>query len=231
MERVKRLGISQQQNLNLNEVRLKFAFTRLHQSDFPEAIKLFISLFPYGQGSNWFWNSILRTSAIEDDIPCRNYACFGLAQAYLGQGALGDAEKWCQKCIESWEATTMKNADSLYSKSLQLMAFIHQVKDDPITANALLELAVQEGLETDVKTPYMLDIELFSVFGVLRSLNHDTASNSFDANNSLSSLLKCADRFTSGELADTVRFLVKKGTDPDMSLMKTCEYGNVPAAD
>ena len=233
MDRVKTLGISKQQILNLNEIRLKHAFTRLHQRDYSEAIKLFISLFEYLRRSKGFLNSILilNRSAFKDDIPRRNYAYFGLAQAYLGQGSLGDAEIWCQKCNECWKANPQRKADPFYSKSLQLMAYIHEVKDDFITANAFLKVAVQERPERNETTSYMLDLESFPAFGVLKTLNFDISSNDFDADKSLSSLAGCVDRFTSTEMAEAVRLLLNRGANRDMSLMKACEYGDGPAAE
>ena len=231
MDRVKTLSVSNQQTFNLNEIRLKIAFTRLHQSDFSEAIKLFTPLVPDVQEFKGFWNSILRIWAVKDDNPCENCACFGLAQAYLGLGSLGDAEIWCQKCNESWEATAERNADPLYSKSLQLMAEIHNYKGDIITANALLRVAIQEMPETDEPTPYMLDLESISASRVLESVEIHTFSKDFDANKSLSSLVESVGRLTPTEIAKAVRFLVKKGADPDRSLMKACECGNAPAVE
>ena len=229
LERIKTLGISRQHVLNLNEIRLKLAFTRLHQGAHSEAIKLFTSLLGYIRGPKRLLNSILKT-VIKDDNTYRTYAYFGLAQAYLCQDLLSDAEIWCQKCNECWKATTQRKVDPLYSKSLQLMAYIHQVKDDSITANAFLEVAVQEGLEANETTPYMLNLESFTAFRVLETLKYDISSNDFDANESLSSLVGSVDRFSSTEMAEAVKLLLNKGANRDMSLMKACEYGNVSAA-
>ena len=168
LDQAKKLASSKRQDLHLNDIRLNLAFTRLQQKDFPEAIYLFKSLLSNITGYKSLLYSHLDQSAIKT---CRNFAYFGLAQAYLGKCSFDDAETWCQKCNECWNTTTSNKADSFYPHSLQLMACIYRAKGNSILADTFFEIAVREGYESSKKTPYMLDSdsEAFQEFRLLRS--------------------------------------------------------------
>ncbi|CAD6593008.1 MAG: hypothetical protein ASARMPRED_006925 [Alectoria sarmentosa] len=159
MNRVTNFVASKQQNFDLNDVSLKLAFTRLHQADFDGARKLFDSLLD----SRECLESFRKKFATTDEVSHKNYAYFGLAQIYLCQNLLTDAEFMCQRCIDHWEPSTDTKVKNPYSKSLQLMACIHEAKGDSAVARIFSELAVAEGLESNGTTPYMLEVQRIQV--------------------------------------------------------------------
>lgn len=159
MNRVTKVGASKQQNFDLNDLSLKLAFTRLHQADFDGARKLFDSLLE----SREYLKSFRKQFAATDEVSHKNYAYFGLAQIYLCQNLLTDAEFMCQRCIEHWGTSTDTKVTTPYSESLQLMACIHQAKGNSAVASIFSELAVAEGLESNGTTPYMLELQRIQV--------------------------------------------------------------------
>ncbi len=157
MNRVKKLRTSKQRSFNLDDIWLKVAFTRLHQGDFNEAEELFISL----SKSKGSLEPLLKWLGTVNDPSCKTYAYFGLAQIYLCQNSSADAELMCQSCIHYWRNTPRTNFSFPYSKSLQLMAFIHEAKKDLAVATIFSEITIAEGLDSKKKTPYVIDVERF----------------------------------------------------------------------
>ena len=247
LERVKKLRASEQQVFNLNDILLKLAFTCLHQGNVNEAEKEFRSLL-VSKGS---LKSLFKASAAAAEASRKNHAYFGLAQVHLGQSHLLDAELMCQRCINNWRATTGEKANSLYSKSLQLMALINQAKGDSAVAHLFSGLAVAEGLEANETTPYMLDTEQIQVFveiavtgktaeRILSAVNYEISRKDFSPTHALTLVAKnCAGdtigpgklgqklTLTSTDLVRTMRFLLDKGAATDKLLIDACESGNL----
>ena len=232
LNRAEALEKSKQQLLDLNNIHLKLAFTRLHQKDYFGAITLFHILLNDIQGPKGLLNSIRRKLAVTETALYRSHAYFGLAQAHLGKGSFCDAIWWCQKCNECWRADAQKKAHLLYSKGLQLMASIHRAQGDLIAANAFFEIAAQEGFETDKTTPYAFDFETVSaVFCVMRALREDIPIRAAFATQSLSRLAGCGGQFSRTEITATVNFLLDKGAKRNWPLMKACKCGNILVAE
>lgn len=240
LNRVKTLRASKQQVFDSNEVLLKIAFTRLHQGDFIEAEELFNSLLK----SKGFLKSLFKASIATDEVARKSHAYFGLAQIYLCRSHLADAVLMCQKCINSWRATTGTKANCLYSKSLQLMASVYQAKGDSATVRLYSELAVAEGLRANETTPYMLEIEQIQDFveieRILSAFNYRLSNGDFNATHALTLVVKvrAGDTVGPGKLGETltptsadfvriVGFLLDRGADRKEPLYVACRTGNL----
>lgn len=240
--RIKALPASKQQELNLKGIYLKLAFTCLHQIRLEEAERLFHSLLKV----KGFVKSMLTRSASTDDDFYKIHASFGLAQIYICQNLLADAELMCQRCIDHWKTITTMKTNSLYSKSLQLMAFIHQEREDPAVARIYSELAVDQGLEPNGRTPYMLIFEQieFEYWGrktklILLALGYKVPKKDFKASKALEIVIDARDcnetetsigpgklghvlTLTSGDVKSVVKYLLAAGADKDTSLRAAC---------
>ena len=255
LNRVKTLRASKQQVFHLNEVLLKIAFTRLHQRDINGAEELFNSLLK----SKGFLKSLFKASIARDEVSRKIHAYFGLAQIYLGRSHLADAELMCKKCIDNWRATTGTKANCLYSKTLQLMASIHQAKGDSKLAHLFSNLAVAEGLKANETTPYMLDAEQIQGFveiaaikrherktteRILSALDYELSNEDFNPTHALTSVARiCAGDLigpgklgqqltpTSADIVSIVKFLLDKGANTDLPVLVACESGNLPVVE
>ena len=69
----------------------------------------------------------------------------------------------CQRCIDHWGTSTDTKVKTLYSKSLQLMAYIHEAKGVLAVASFLSKIAFAEGLEANGTTLYMLEVQQIQV--------------------------------------------------------------------
>ena len=131
----------------------------MDQAEFDGARKLFDCLLK----SRECLESFRKQFATTDEVFHKNYAYFGLAQSYLCQNLLTDAELMCQRCIDHWGTSTDTKVKTLYSKSLQLMAYIHEAKGVLAVASFLSKIAFAEGLEANGTTLYMLEVQQIQV--------------------------------------------------------------------
>ena len=195
------LTLDARNRLDLRVIQQKSAISFLHQGDIDGAERAF--------------KDMVRQQIIDDES--RTYtlhASSGLALVHLCRRDFVASERWCRQSLVGWKRL-LGREHSLYNKSLQLLAFIYEVKGDFATASAL------DILSRDLKTD--IDKDNDARIGNLVTTGFDTTSSRAIVNNYY---MGCANRL----LHDLCIDLQADDFEKEEALLKLIALPSVPGS-
>ena len=167
ISRTRKLSLDRRSHLDLKGIQQKSAISFLHLGDLNEAERAF--------------KGMVGQDIIDDESRAyKLHASSGLALVHLCRRDFVMSERWCRQALVGWGRLLGKE-HSLYNRSLQLLALIHEVKGDFATASAL------DILSKDLKSDF--DKESDARIENLVTCGLDTASSRVLVSNHY---MKCA---------------------------------------
>lgn len=155
ISRTRKLPLDRRSHLDLRGIQQKSATSFLHQGDLDEAERAF--------------KDMVGQQIVDDKSRAyKLHASSGLALVHLCRRKFAASERWCRQSLVGWRRL-LGREHSLYNKSLQMLAFIHETKGDFATASAY------EILSKDLKSH--LDEEIDARIENLVTTGLDTASS------------------------------------------------------
>ena len=191
ISRTRKLTLDRRRHLDLRKLQQQSAISFLHQGDLIEAERAL--------------KDMVGKEIIDDESRAyKLHASSGLALVHLCRRNFVASERWCRQSLVGWRRL-LGREHSLYNKSLQLLAFIHETKGDFATASAL------EILSKDLKSDF--DKESDARIGSLVTSGLDTESSRVLVSNYY---MKCANNL----LYDLGMDLQAKYFEKDDALLK-----------
>ena len=155
ISRTHRLTLDRRSHLDLRRIQQKSAISFLHQGDLDEAERAF--------------KDMVGQQIVGDESRAyKLHASSGLALVHLCRRNFVASERWCRQSLVGWKRL-LGREHSLYKKSLQTLAFIHETKGDFATASGF------EILSKDLKGHFDEEIDARITNLVMTGL--DTASS------------------------------------------------------
>lgn len=213
LRRAASLSPDRKAGLELENIQLKIAYCYLYQKQLHEAEHSFKEIVKHNKE---------KTSTAQ-----ALHACAGLAQIYLCWESFRDAERWCKKSMSGWKRLVGKQ-HSLYSTSLWLMEFIHEMEGDVDSAGVFSDLILEVKAETendDVNAPdfqperirtLVTEFRMKSVERLLSSLGFDPNSSGFSPDDALLKLVGTKAGLSlrsDANMTRAVQYLLKRGAN------------------
>ena len=155
ISRTRKLSLDKRSHLDLRGIQQKSAISFLHQGDIDEPERAF--------------KDMVGQQIVDDESRAyKLHGSFGLALVHLCRRNFRASERWCHQSLVGWRRL-LGREHSLYYRSLQLLAFIHETKGDVATASAF------EILSKDWRNHF--DEEIDGCIGNLVTTGLDTASS------------------------------------------------------
>ena len=140
ISRTRKLSLDRRSHLDLRGIQQKSAISFLHQGDLIEAERAF--------------KDMVGQQIVDDESRAyKLHGSSGLALVHLCRRNFLASERWCRQSLVGWRRL-LGREHSLYNKSLQLLALIHETKGDFATASAF------EILSKDLKNHFDEKIDL-----------------------------------------------------------------------
>ena len=241
ISRTRKLNLERRSRLDLREIQQQSAISFLHQGDFIEAERAL--------------QDMVGQEIIDDESRAyKLHASSGLALVHLCRRNFVASERWCRQSLVGWRRL-LGREHSLYNKSLQLLAFIHETKGDFATASALEILSkelksdfdsesdlrignlVTSGLDTESSRVLVSNYYMKCANDLLHGLGMDLQAKEFVKDEALLKLTVI--RSDSGlrsefNITFTVRYLLDQGANAnardsereDTALMKASFHGH-----
>ena len=220
ISRTRKLSLDRRTHLDLRGIQQKSAISFLHQGDLDEAERAF--------------KDMVGQQIVDDESRAyKLHGSSGLALVHLCRRNFLASERWCRQSLVGWRRL-LGREHSLYNKSLQLLAFIHQTKGDFATASALETLAkdfkshfddnldsrienlVTTGLDTASSRSLVSNYYTKCANDLLHNLNMDISIEDFEKDKALFRLVKLESGSglkSSSNITFTVRYLLDQGAN------------------
>ena len=220
ISRTRKLSLDRRSRLDLRGIQQKSAISFLHQGDLIEAERAF--------------KDMVGQQIVDDESRAyKLHGSSGLALVHLCRRNFLASERWCRQSLVGWRRL-LGREHSLYYKSLQLLAFIHETKGDCPTASALqilskdwqnnsdevidarIENLVTTGLDTASSRLLVTNYYAKCANDLLRDLNMDVSAEEFEKDETLLRLTRLrsgSGLSSSSNITFTVRLLLDQGAN------------------
>ena len=220
ISRTRKLSLDRRSDLDLRGIQQKSAISFLHQGDLDEAERAF--------------KDMVGQQIVDDESRAyKLHGSSGLALVHLCRRNFLASERWCRQSLVGWRRLLGKE-HSLYYRSLQLLAFIHETRGDVATASAFeilskdwqnhsneetdgcIENLVTIGLDTASSRALVTNYYEKCANDLLRDLNMDISAEEFEKDKALLTLVALrsgSDLKSSSNITFTIRLLLDQGAD------------------
>ena len=220
ISRTRKLSLDRRSHLDLRGIQQKSAISFLHQGDLDEAERAF--------------KDMVGQQIVDDESRAyKLHGSSGLALVQLCRRNFLASERWCRQSLVGWRRL-LGREHSLYNKSLQLLAFIHETKGDVATASAFEILSkdrqnhfdeeidgrignlVTIGLDTASSRALVTNYYAKCANDILRHLDMDISAEEFDKDKALLRLIRLQPGlglYSSSNITFTARILLDRGAN------------------
>ena len=220
ISRTRKLSLDRRSHLDLRGIQQKSAISFLHQGDLDEAERAF--------------KDMVGQQIVDDESRAyKLHGSSGLALVHLCRRNFLASERWCRQSLVGWRRLLGKE-HSLYYRSLQLLAFIHETRGDVATASAFeilskhwqnhsneetdgcIEGLVTIGLDTASSRALVTNYYEKCANDLLRDLNMDISAEEFEKDKALLTLVALrsgSDLKSSSNITFAIRLLLDQGAD------------------
>ena len=220
ISRTRRLSLDRRSHLDLRGIQQKSAISFLHQGDLDEAERAF--------------KDMVGQQIVDDESRAyKLHGSSGLALVQLCRRNFLASERWCRQSLVGWRRL-LGREHSLYNKSLQLLALIHETKGDFATASAFEVLSkdwqnhfdeeidgcianlVTTGLDTASSRVLVTNYYTECANDLLRDLDMDISAEDFDKDKALLRLTWIESSLglrSDSNITFTVRVLLDQGAN------------------
>ena len=220
ISRTRKLSLDRRNHLDLRGIQQKSAISFLHQGDLDEAERAF--------------KVMVRQQIVDDESRAYMlHGSSGLALVHLCRRNFRASERWCRQSLVGWRRL-LGREHSLYHRSLQLLAFIHETKGDVATASAFeilskdwqnhfdektdgcIEYLVTVGLDTASSRALVTKYYAKCANDLLRDVDMDIGAEEFEKDKALLRLVGLSSGSglkSSSNITFTVRSLLDQGAN------------------
>ena len=220
ISRTRTLNLDMRSHLDLRGIQQKSAISFLHQGDLIEAERAF--------------KDMVGQQIVDDESRAyKLHGSSGLALVHLCRRNFLASERWCRQSLVGWRRL-LGREHSLYNKSLQLLALIHEMKGDFATASAFeilskdwqshpdeeidaaIENLVTTGLDTASSRALVTSYYEKCASDLIRILDMDISAQEFEKDKALLSLVGLESGLgskSSSNITYTTQYLLDQGAN------------------